>query len=300
MIDLFISIFCLYTLVGAGFAWKKWLAPDLYARHLSLLMIYVLAPGLTFWGFSTKPLTLEVLNVALWFLGISLVIMLLALCFSPLIGLGPRRRSIMMMTSVLSNTGNLGIPIGLAFLGPASLPFTAATNMVSVFLNFTIGVYFYSRGNFSIQESLKNIFKLPVIWFGALAIFLNINGIKLHSSVLNFFEITGHMSIGFQLIILGVFLATHLCKTKDYPTLTSSLILKFFMAPIITFGIIKCFALEGILAQTLILQSLMPAAVNNLNLASLYHCSPEKVTPIVFWGSLLGLLIIPIGLIILV
>ncbi len=51
------------------------------------------------------------------------------------------------------------------------------------------------------------------------------------------------------------------------------------------------------MAQVLFLQSLMPAAVNNLNLAALYKCRPDEVTPIVFWSSAIGLISIPLGLV---
>ncbi|NCP67729.1 hypothetical protein GW777_06140 [Candidatus Peregrinibacteria bacterium] len=299
MSDLILSISCLYILVAIGYAWKSRLAPDLNERHLSQLMMYFLAPGLVFWGFSAAPLTLEVLSTAGFYALIGLVTLSILLALSYPLGFGPRKRAIFTMNNVLLNTGNLGIPIGLTFLGTASLPYTTATNMVAVILSYTLGVYFYSRGNFPIKDSLFNILKLPVLWIGALAIILNINEVVYPTSFLDFLEITGHMSVGFQLIILGVFLAAYLQKTKDKKLLFSSLSVKLLLLPLIALGVIQMFSLEGLTAQVLILQSLMPAAVNNLNLASLYHCRPDEVTPIVFWSSLIGLISIPLGLLLL-
>ena len=168
--------------------------------------------------------------------------------------------------------------------------------MVAVIISYTLGFYFYSRGNFSLKDSLFNILKLPVLWLAAIAIMLNLNQVTLPENFLGFLEIWGHTSIGLQLIILGVFLAAHLGQINDKRLLSTSLSTKLFLLPVIALSVIQVFNLSGITAQVLLLQSLMPSAVNNLNLASLYKCRPEEVTPIVFWSSALGLAAIPIGL----
>ncbi len=296
MSELFLSIGCLYILVAIGFAWKKYLAPQLNERDLSLLMMYFLSPGLVFWGFSAAPITFEVLQIALFYSVLAILTLGLLLGLSTILKFGPRKRAILVMNNILLNTGNLGIPIGLAFLGTASLPFTTATNMVAVVISYTLGVYFYSRGSFSIKDSLLNILKLPVLWMATLAIILNLKQVVFPSAFLNFLEITGHMSVGFQLVILGVFLAAHMGKVKDPKLLNWTVGIKIIVPPILALAVIKGFELKGLVAQVLLLQSLMPAAVNNLNLASLYHCRPAEVTPIVFWSSLIGLISIPLGL----
>ena len=300
MSDLFLSISCLYILVAIGYAWKKYLSPDLNERDLSLLMMYFLSPGLVFWGFSAAPITYDIISIAFFYALIGGLALALLISLSLALKFGSRKRAILVMNNILLNTGNLGIPIGLAFLGTASLPYTTATNMVAVIISYTLGVYFYSRGTFSIKASLLNILKLPVLWMATLAIYLNLQSVVFPNAFLDFLEITGHLSIGFQLIILGVFLAAHLKPIKEATLLYITLGCKFLLIPVITLGVIKTFNLNGLVDQVLILQSLMPAAVNNLNLASLYHCRPEEVTPIVFWSSALGLIGIPIGLYLLI
>jgi predicted permease len=296
MWDLFFSIGCLYILVAIGFAWKKFVSPDLNERHLSQLMMYFLAPGLVFWGFSAAPITASVFMTAFYYTLVCISALMVTLLLSALLGYGPRKRAILTMNNVLLNTGNLGIPIGLAFFGTASLPYTTATNMVAVILSYTVGVYFYSRGAFTVKESFFNIIKLPVLWMGALAIILNVNQVLFPTNFLDFLEIWGHMTIGFQLITLGVFFATYLTRVTDKKMFRSSLSTKFILLPILALGLINIFSLEGLTAQVLFLQSLMPAAVNNLNLASLYKCKPDKVTPIVFWTSAISLFFIPLAL----
>lgn len=296
MLSLLFSISGLYLLVTIGYIWKKYVAPDLNERHLSLLMIYFLSPGLVFWGLSAAPITTDVARIGLFYMLACVIVLFILLAFSRAFKLGPRKRAVLIMNNVLVNTGNLGIPIGLAFIGTASLPYTTATNMVAMVLSYTVGVYFYSRGAFSIMDSFVNILKLPVLWVAALAIIINLQNITLAPVILDFLEIIGHTSIGFQLITLGVFLAAHLGTTKDWAFLGQTLSIKLWLLPAVTLGVIYLFQVEGLVAQVLFLQSLMPAAVNNLNLASLYKCRPEAVTPVVFWSSVIGLVSIPFGL----
>jgi len=72
----------------------------------------------------------------------------------------------------VGNTGNIGIPLGIALFGESSVIYTTLINIANVFVVYILGVYIYSRGSFSIRESLKNIIKIPII---PALLFANIN-----------------------------------------------------------------------------------------------------------------------------
>jgi len=60
---------------------------------------------------------------------------------------------------------------------------------MNIFICFIPAVYFYSRANFSIIESVKNIFKLPILWFAVLALTIKYFNIPLHEKFRDILEI---------------------------------------------------------------------------------------------------------------
>ena len=53
--------------------------------------------------------------------------------------------SIYLGTALVGNTGNLGIPLGIALFGVESVPYTSIINIANVFFMYTISVYFFVR-----------------------------------------------------------------------------------------------------------------------------------------------------------
>ncbi|WP_245394676.1 AEC family transporter [Sulfurospirillum diekertiae] len=68
-----------------------------------------------------------------------------------------KEKSIITICVIIGNTGNLGIPLGIALFGDDSILYMSMINITNVFIVYTLGVFFYSRGNFSIKQSLFNI-----------------------------------------------------------------------------------------------------------------------------------------------
>jgi predicted permease len=284
-----LSILGIYLFILLGFWGKRHFRDALDERSMVLLSIYLLQPMLVFWGLTRRPIDRSVIEAPGIFLLVIGLILLLSLPLVRHLFTDPKERSILLVASIVGNTGNLGIPLGIALFGEASVIYTSIINLANVFLVYMVGVYFYSRGSFSIRESVKNIFKLPAIWFGMGAMGFNLSGMTLPQALELPLQMGAYATMVLQLMIFGIYLATVKVREIRWPLLGLVGSVKFLLTPLLAYGVLSLFELEPLVFNLILLELVVPMAVMNVNLAALYDCRPEQVAFLTFATSLLFL-----------
>ena len=278
-----------------GYIAKRVFKEQIDDKTITLINVYFLQVFLTFWGLLLRPIDTSLLFAP----SLYLLIVLLLLCLSAFVAKylfeNKKEYSIAMVASIIGNTGNLGIPINIAIFGEESIPYTTIINLVNVFVVYTIGVFFYSRGSYDTRSSLRNIFKLPILWAAIIAILLSLYRVPIHSSIMNMLMMGAYASMTMQLFLFGIYLYGTEIKTLNKKLLLWVISSKFIFLPAITFGVLSFVTLEPMIKGILFIELLMPLAVANVNLASLYECTPKVVTAFVFISSLLFLIVIFLG-----
>jgi predicted permease len=204
--------------------------------------------------------------------------------------------SIATVAAVIGNTGNLGIPLNIAIFGEASIPYTTVINLMNVFIVYTVGVYYYSRGSFDAMSSLKNIVKLPILWAAALAIVLSAYGYSPSVEIMKTLMMGAYASIVMQLFLFGIYLyGTKISEISKKLTIWVMGI-KFILLPALTFLVLYFIELDSTIKGIIFIELLVPLAIANVNFASLYDCKPKVVTALVFISSLIFLGAIFIGI----
>ncbi len=160
---------------------------------------------------------------------------------------------------------------------------------MNVFIVYTLGVYFYSRGHFSVQESIRNIFKLPILWFACLALAINFYKIELPFEIMRVLEMGAYTSMVLQMIILGMYLQGVRLNHLNLKLIIHVNIIKFVILPALTFFIVQLTPFSTMVKGIIFLELFMPLAVANVNLGSLYECKPKDITALIFVSSLLFL-----------
>ncbi len=284
--DIFLSVISIYVFILLGFLAKTKLKDELQEKSLVIISIYFLQPMLTFWGLSSKSIDASLIQIPLIYIGISILCIFISSILANTFFNEAKERSIVTISSAIGNTGNLGIPIGIALFGQESIIYTSLINVGNVFLVYTIGIYFYSRGQFSIKKSLLNIIKLPLIWFALLALTLNLLQVEIHTSIFKSLEMGAYAAMVLQLMIFGMFLYSIKLKSINLKLLFHVSFIKFIIIPLISIAILKSLNLDEFIVSVIMLELLVPLAVTNVNLASLYNCKPVDVTALVFFTSL--------------
>ena len=287
--DAIVSIASIYFFILLGWMAKVFLKEQIDERSLVLLSIYFLQPLLVFWGLTTQKIDFGVIEAPLLFFTSIMIALGVSYLLAKLLFKEQKDRSIATVASIVGNTGNLGIPLGIALFGEASILYTSIINLANLFIVNTVGVYFYARGEFSASQAFKKIFKLPAIWFGFLALIFNGANLEVPHSLSLSLEMGAYTTMVLQLFIFGMYLYSVKVSDIDKKLFAFVSVMKFVMIPLLAIMILAYFEVSDIVYNVILLELLVPLAVMNVNLAALYDCRVNQVTFLVFATSLLFL-----------
>ncbi len=284
-----VSIFGIYFFILLGWFSKRIFQDEIDEKSFVLVSIYFLSPILVFWGLTTQKIDLSVIKVSLIFALVIFLALLISWFFATLLFKNQKDRSIATVASIIGNTGNLGIPLGIALFGESSILYTSLINLINIFIVNTVGVYFYARGEFSAKDSFYKIFKLPAIWFGILAILFNLSQLKLPHSVNLPLEMGAYATMVIQLFIFGAYLYSVKITQVNKKLLSFVVIGKFILIPLLAMALFSYFLLDDLVYNVILFELITPLAVMNVNLAALYNCKVQEVAFLVFATSLIFL-----------
>jgi hypothetical protein len=254
-------------------------------KTVTLINVYFLQVFLTFWGLLVKPIDITLFYAPSIYLFIVAVVVLVSALAAKMLFEDKKDYSIATVAAIIGNTGNLGIPINIAIFGEESIPYTTVVNLVNVFVVYTIGVFYYSRGTFDTKTSLLNIIKLPILWAAGIAILLSVYGYEPSGTILNTLMMGAYASMTMQLFLFGMYLYGTKIKEISKNLVIWVLIFKFILLPSVAFLILANIELDSMIKGIIFIELMMPLAVANVNLASLYECKPRVVTALVFISS---------------
>jgi len=287
MLSTLLSIIFVYVFIVLGYMAKRIFKEEMNTKTLTLMSVYFLQPFVTIWGFSTAKLHSEHIYVPLLYLAIILALLIPTILLGKLIFSDPKERAIFSIAGFVGNTGNIGIPLGIALFGEQSVIYTTLINIANVFVVYIIGVYIYSRGSFSIKDSLFNIVKIPIIPASVVAILINIYDVPLSTQIQEFFKMGAYAGIVLQLFLLGTFLQGIRMRELHFKLLIGTMSQKFFIIPLATAVILSFTELSLFVQGIIFMEMMVPLAIANINLASLYDCKPKDVTSLILLSTLI-------------
>jgi malate permease and related proteins len=277
-LDAVFAVLPVYFFILLGFTAKKIFTNQLDEKTLVLISLYFFQPILIFWGLTKTPINYELIASPLAYLSIVLICLVFLLLLNKKLFKERSDQSIYLATSLVGNTGNLGIPLGIAIFGIESVPYTSIINIANILFIYIFSVYFFAREQFLLKEAIYSILKIPAIWFALLALFVNYQGIVINKHIYTVLEMGAYTSMVIQLLIFGMYLYNVKIKTIPWPlTIQISFVKHIFLPVVGLFFVLNFTNLNSYVASILIMELMVPLAVNNVNLAALYNCKPFNV-----------------------
>ena len=287
-----LAITSIYVFIFLGFIAKKIFKDEIDERTLILISIYFLQPMLTFWGLTRAPIDYNLVLTPIIYFIVVTITLFLVIIFSKFLFSDTKDKSIFIATSLVGNTGNLAIPLGIALFGEGSVPYTSIINIANVFFIYTVSIYFFARSSFSLKESFLQMVKIPIIWFAIFALYFNYRGFSIHPQLDLVLQMGAYATIVLQLMIFGVYLSRMEFKEQNYKLSLNISFVKLILLPFIGLVVIILSPLSNEMGMILMISLLTPLAVNNVNIAALYKCKPYEVTNTVFISTMVFLLLI--------
>lgn len=198
------------------------------------------------------------------------------------------------------NTGNIGIPLAIIFLEAPLVDIFIFTILASILYQNSIGYYITAKGDFSVKDSLKKVFKLPIIYAFILGLIFNLLEIKIPLSFEAYSQyLKGTYSIlGMMLVGMGIE-KFHSNQSFDIKFISFALFIKFVIWP---FFILLFIFLDSNFIHYLnkdfyllmFLFSIVPLAGNTITVATILNVKPEKMSLTVLVSVFVSIFYIPI------
>lgn len=280
-----------------GYIGQKKLTID--RKSVSTAALYLMSPFLAFRTFYTNDITIDYLHIILFCVTLCVTLLILTLLIGKVKKLQQSMISAMILSGVFMNSGNYGVPIVLFAFGSVGFDYAVIMMVIQSLLMNTIGLYYAARGSKetnSMKESLQKVVKMPVLYGATAGLILQLSGVEIPSFFMQSVDLVANAAIPTVMLVLGMQLATLSRKDVKLGEISSIILMRIVVSPVIAYFIIMVFSIEGILAKILIVLAAMPTAANTTLYALQYDTEPDFVSSSTLITTLLSIVTVPIML----
>ena len=271
-------------------------------KTLARLNIYVLLPALVLTGVyeSTLPFR-SAAGIVLGFALNCAVLYLTATLLGKAFKLPPETRKSLVATTLLANSGNIGLPFMLFALGQGGLERGIVYLIASAIFIASVGPMML-KGD-GIWAGLKVTCNLPVFWATLAGVGLQVaawQGLSWQlpaefvSAIARSLTTLSDAAIPIALLMLGIQLSRTRLNFGRYELFAACL--RLFVSPLSAYAIGLGIGLQGLDLSVLVMQSAMPVAVNTLIWVTELGGDTVRVAKTIVLSTVMSLASLPIVL----
>lgn len=260
---------------------------ELDGRTIGRILFYLATPALVFRSLYNMELDRTVLGqIAL----VAACCMLTTTAIGWLVSWGmPRReRAAIMLTSGISNNGNMGLPINLFAFGSGAMSLASVYYVVSSIMTNTVGAVIAGTGSVSIAQSLTQVLRVPVLYAAISGLLFNQMQWTMPVPIVRAVEILGDAAVPCMLVMLGVQLRNPEVLRRQ-PGIFRSSFVRLVVGPLVAIALCTLLGIGGMERNVLIAQAAMPTAVVVSVLATEYNTAPKLVATVIVVTTLLSM-----------
>ena len=273
-------------IAAAGYVLGKTLTVD--SRTIGRMVFYIFSPLLVFNLMVTSQLNLQqALTTVEYTMAVIAIMGTIAFILGKLFRLERAHLLAVILTVAFGNTGNYGLPLVKFAFGDESLAVASIFYVTTTILFNTVGVVIASLGHLDLKSAILGVFKLPILYAVAVALFIKGFGIQIPLPLSRTIEIAANGAIPAMIILLGLEL-TRIEWTHSLRATSLGVAAKLLIGPLVGLLLASLFGLQGHSRQGNVIEAAMPAAVATTVVATEYKLEPSLVTAIVFFGTILS------------
>ncbi len=282
----------IFLVAGVGLLGRRRLHLD--SRTFSAAAFYILTPSLVFDSLFRIQIAWQDLGRVLGFC-VAMLLALLTLGFAIARGLrwGRAMTSAFILTLVLLNNGNYGIPLNRFAFGAVGSELAVLYYTVNAVFGNTFGVFIASSGKASVRQALRGLLRVPMIYATVLALLLRALAIAPPVPLMRAVGLLGEAAVPVMMMILGMQLASMDARSAGGPAWIATGI-RLVVSPLLAVAFTDALGMEGMIRVVGITQWGTPTAVLAAVLATQYDCQPRYVAVVIFITTLLSVVTMPI------
>ena len=285
LLDVLLNIiFPVFVIIGLGYTLGRTMALDV--KSISRTVLYIFNPALIFSSLIKSSLTsADSAQIASFALLTVLILGLLSRGIARLLRFDTVTKNVFLLSTLFINAGNYGLPVNLFAFGQPGLERAVVYFAASALLTNTLAVYFASRGQAGVRQSLLNAFRLPMVYALTAAFLIRVTGLTVPEPILKPIEMAGQASVPVLLVVLGMELA-RASLDQQRALVGLAVFVRLALAAGVALGLAALMGLQGVTRQVCITQASMPTAISSVVLAIEFDAKPRFVTSVVFVSTL--------------
>ncbi len=289
---LFTIVAPIFLIVGLAALLGRRFALD--PRILSRVVLYLLSPSLVLNGLAQASIQAnEIGQIVAMVLLLYLIMILISLGLARLFHFDRRLESAFILTVVVINAGNYGLPLCEFAFGSAGLERAIIFFVVTAVLANTLGVFLASRGTTSAQQALLNVLTVPLPYATVLGLMLNAGYLSLPTPLERAVGLLSQATVPCMLIVLGLQLARTSVKGRLGPIALATAT-RLLVAPLIAFPLAAWLGIAGVTHQVVVVQASLPTAVISSVLATEFGSDVDFAAAVILVSTLVSMVTITV------
>ena len=285
MLTLFVNVVLpVFLVAGLGFIVEKRLHPPI--APFNQVVLYVLMPAFVF----TSLLAIdfrseEPIKITLFAFLLAIAMLAVAFVIARAARLDRPTSSALMLTAAFPNLGNYGLSVVLLAYGHEGVTIGAVLLAVQSLYGITLAIFIASSGHASLLRSLREVFRQPMIYAVAAALFFNLTRVPVPGFVSSALALPSQAAIPLMLLVLGMTFAT--TSRVEQPRLVSvAAVTRLVIGTLVGWGLTIALGIDGVARDVMIVGAAMPTAVFTILTATQFDARPRFVTDVVVVSTL--------------
>lgn len=290
------QIIPLLILIALGYMAGRKL--DVNLHSLAMIAIYILSPFVNFGAMAKIDLEPEYAPLPFISFALSFIIAGASYYIAKKVW-SDQTPNIVGMASVSGNTGYFGLPLVIALVGQEWVGIYLMMNLGALFGEVTIGYYIAARGNFTIAESIRKIFRLPVFYAVIAGLFVNYMNWTLPEIFYTYWTYAAGAWVIIGMMLIGVAISKIGGLTFGPRMMAHLFTVKFVVWPLAVIGLLWvdkfCFqSFSEEVYKMALIYGLVPLAGNPVAYAAQLGLKSERIALAVILSTVFALIYMPL------
>jgi hypothetical protein len=280
------SVLPVLLIGGLGYLVGRARALDL--APITGLTVLVLIPAIVFDSLARATLPRELLSRLVLHVGLQLAaIWVLTVLIARAAGWRGPDEGGMLLATLFSNSGNVGLPLALFAFGPDGLAVAGGWFAVMAIASSTIGPYLAARARLGVGGALLRVMRQPIIYAVAAGVIVNLGGFTLPGPVANASRLLAGGAVALMLLLLGLQLA-RLTVRQEAPGAALATTIRLLVAPPVAWAAGRLVGLEGMAFAVAVIQASTPTAITSALWALEFDARPALVSAAVVLSTVVS------------
>ncbi|MBN1383696.1 MAG: hypothetical protein JW983_02280 [Elusimicrobia bacterium] len=276
-----------FIIIGWILAKLKFDKAEIFLKYFIDFAMYFLFPVFMFFAMWSAPIKENLGNSGNIILVAAIIIFfgaVFALAYSRIFNMEFRNVA---LPIIFMNSAYLAIPLNTVFFGSMGTFYSILYNIIIAFFHFSVGLWIVS-------SSLKEVVRLPILYFAIFGILLNLTGNAMPTGLSRIPETLNIITLPIMLCFVG-----YQIKSVNFgiiKKILAAVSVRMVGGFIIALSLCEIFGLTGAVRGVCLISSSMPSAVNTYILTKKYDADSSFASSMIAVGTALSVFFIPVVL----